>query len=171
MANAKPARKSTHLPTGVERPEHVSAAASESANRLHSLAIHMLRQLRREDDVSGLSAPRLSALSVVVFAGPINLTALAAAEQVRAPTMSRLVRALEAEGLVRREGDALDGRVAYFRATPKGTRLLHAGRDRRVAALARAVDTLPVVERRALQKALGVLEVLVSSLARRQRER
>ena len=77
-------------------------AAVQVADRLHSAAIHLLRSLRREDDAVGLSAPRLSALSVVVFAGPITLGALAAAEQVRPPTMTRLVQALEAEGLVER---------------------------------------------------------------------
>ncbi|CAA9348463.1 MAG: hypothetical protein AVDCRST_MAG40-2756, partial [uncultured Gemmatimonadaceae bacterium] len=80
------------------------------ADRLHSAAIHLLRWLRREDGAAGLSGPRLSALSVVVLAGPLTLGELAAAEQVRPPTMTRLVDALAAEGLVRREPDACDGR-------------------------------------------------------------
>lgn len=80
--------------------------------------------------------------------------------------MSRLVRTLEADGLVQRQVDATDGRVVHFRATTKGTRLLHAGRNRRVASLSRAVDALSDVDRGALQKALGVMELLVSSLAR-----
>src|SRR4051794_41857953 len=69
------------------------------ADQLHSAAIHLLRSLRREDTASGLSAPRLSALSVVVFGGPLTIGALAAAEQVRPPTMTRLVAALQAQGL------------------------------------------------------------------------
>ena len=64
------------------------------AANLHSVSIRMLRTLRREDDGIGLSAPRLSALSVIVFAGPLSLGELAAAEQVRPPTMSRIVEAL-----------------------------------------------------------------------------
>ena len=64
------------------------------AARLHSASIRLLRTLRREDDGSGLSAPRLSALSVIVFAGPLSLAELAAAEQVTPPTMSRIVEAL-----------------------------------------------------------------------------
>ena len=55
------------------------------ADRLHSVAIHLLRRLRREDTASGLSTAQLSALSVLVFVGPQTLSALAATEQVRPP--------------------------------------------------------------------------------------
>ena len=68
------------------------------ADVLHSAAIHLLRKLRREDAASGLNAPRLSALSVVVFAGPVTLGELAGAEQVRPPTMTRIVDALAEQG-------------------------------------------------------------------------
>ena len=89
------------------------------ADRLHSAAIHLLRRLRREDDAGGLTAPRLSALSVIVFGGgPVTLGQLAAAEQVRPPTMTRLVNGLETEGLVVRQADPADGRVTYIKATP-----------------------------------------------------
>src|SRR6476646_4707632 len=77
-----------------------ASATGDLADRLHSVAIHILRRLRREDDASGLPAPQLSALSVIVFGGPITLGALAAAEQVRPPTITRLVATLEDAGLV-----------------------------------------------------------------------
>ena len=97
------------MPTPRARPAD-SDDAERTADNLHSAAIHLLRRLRREDAKSGLSAPRLSALSVVVFAGPITLGDLAAAEQVRPPTMTRLVTALEDEGLIVREADAASSR-------------------------------------------------------------
>src|SRR5215468_4284166 len=97
--------------------------APELADRLHSAAIHLLRRLRREDDASGLPAPQLSALSVIVFGGPITLGALAAAEQVRPPTISKLVATLEGAGLVEREIDESDRRVMRVKATARGTRL------------------------------------------------
>lgn len=128
------------------------------ADRLHSAAIHLLRMLRREDDRSGLSAPRLSALSVVVFAGPIKLGNLAKAEQVRAPTMTRLVQALEADGLVRRSADAADGRAFRISATAKGRRLLMQGRKRRVAALAKRVSQISSEDRATLRAAVEVIE-------------
>ena len=132
------------------------------ADRLHSAAIHLLRSLRREDDRSGLSAPRLSALSVLVFAGPLTLGELAAAEQVRPPTMTRLVQALEADGLVSRAPDPRDGRVTRLAATPRGRRLLAAGRARRVAALARRLGELPAEERLALAHAAAAVERLAA---------
>ena len=137
-----------------------AGSAEAVADRLHSAAIHLLRRLRREDDASGISAPRLSALSVVVFGGPITIGELAAAEQVRVPTMSRLAATLEADGLLRRVPDAADRRVVRVAATPAGTRLLHAGRRRRVAALAADVGRLGARERRALAAAIPLLETL-----------
>ena len=133
----------------------------QTADRLHSAAIHLLRRLRAEDDVTGLSAPRLSALSVIVFAGPIGLGKLAAAEQVRPPTMSRLVKELEADGLVIRETDTADRRRRWIRATNRGRRLLHEGRQRRVARLAAQLARLPERERRLLARAASVLERLL----------
>jgi DNA-binding MarR family transcriptional regulator len=130
------------------------------ADRLHSAAIHLLRRLRGEDDATGLSGPRLSALSVIVFAGPVTLGELAAAEQVQPPTMSRLVKGLEADGLVTRERDADDRRRQWIRATPEGRRLLQEGRDRRVSKLARELMRLPERERRQLARAVSILERL-----------
>lgn len=140
-----------------------SARAADVADRLHSAAIHLLRWLRREDERSGLSAPRLSALSVVVFApAPITLGQLAAIEQVRPPTMTRLVAALEAEGLVVREADPDDGRVVRVRATARGRALLMAGRTRRVTALADALGALTVDDRTVLARAAELLERLAA---------
>lgn len=140
----------------------------DTADRLHSAAIHLLRRLRREDDASGIPGPRLSALSVIVYRGPITLGELAAAEQVRPPTMTRVVRTLEEEGLVRRESDPEDGRIVRLRATPAGARVLERGRARRIAALARELGALPAAELAALQGALDVLERVVGANARWQ---
>lgn len=133
-------------------------AEIELADRLHSAAIHLLRRLRTQDDRSGLSAPRLSALSVVVFGGPITMTALAEAEQVRPPTISRLARELESDGLVERITDPGDRRVQLLRATRKGRRLLEQGRRRRVEMLAADLDTLSASELQRLQRAAAIFE-------------
>lgn len=130
------------------------------ADRLHSAAIHLLRRVRRVDDASGLSAARLSALSVIVFAGPIRVSALANAEQVRTPTMTPIVAALEHDGLVTRESDASDARAALLRATPKGARLMAEGRARRVAALAAELNDLSETDLASLERAVGILEKL-----------
>lgn len=131
-----------------------------TADRLHSAAIHLLRRLRREDGAIGLAPARLSALSVLAFAGPMNLTALAAAEQVQAPTMTKVVQALEAEGLVRREADAADKRGSRLAATAKGRRIMEEGRRRRVQRLASDLAALPAADRALLEQAAGILERL-----------
>jgi DNA-binding MarR family transcriptional regulator len=131
---------------------------ADLADRLHSAAIHLLRRLRREDDASGLPAPQLSAMSVIVFGGPITLGALASAEQVRPPTITKLVASLEEQGLVERETDAEDRRVVRVKATARGTRLLYDGRRRRVASLAASLRELPAGDRATLAKAIPILE-------------
>src|SRR5438270_587199 len=111
------------------------------ADRLHSSAIRLLRRLRREDEAMGLTPARASALSIMVFGGPVTIGSLAKAEQVTAPTATRLVVGMERDGLLRREDDDQDGRVVWLHPTAKGTKLLHEGRRRRVAALAGKAGT------------------------------
>lgn len=138
-----------------------SAPTAALADRLHSAAIHLLRRLRREDDASGLPAPQLSALSVIVFGGPVTLGQLAAAEQVRPPTITKLVAGLEAGGLVTREADPTDRRVVHVTATARGMKLLHEGRARRVASLAVSLRGLAPKDRAVLERAVPILERVV----------
>ena len=160
-----PTRSARPRPARAGAPSAVlSDAATELADRLHSAAIHLLRRLRREDARAGLSGPRLSALSVVVFAGPLTLGELAAAEQVKPPTMTRLVRALEARGLVTREPDERDGRVVRLRATAKGRTLMAEGRARRVRTLARELERLGAEELAALRGGAAAIERIAERL-------
>ena len=131
------------------------------AEQLHSVAIHLLRRLRRTDDQMGLSGPRASALSVLVFAGPTSLAQLAKAEQVKPPTMARLVDALEQAGLARRETNPDDLRAVRICATAKGRKLLHEGRARRVRQLIKMLDGASPAERAALAEAVTALQRLV----------
>src|SRR5213596_3612888 len=130
------------------------------ADRLHSAAIHLLRRLRVEDKALGLSGPRASALSVIVFRGPITMGALAEAEQVRRPTITRLVDGLERRGLVRRVSHAGDGRVQLVEATAAGRRLLQKGRARRVERLMGGIVQLGGEDQRVLARAAELMEAL-----------
>ena len=138
--------------------------AEDLADQLHSAAIHLLRQLRKEDDASGLSAPRLSALSVVVFGRPLTLGDLARAEQVKPPTMTRIVTGLEKDGLVKRKGDPRDKRLTHIVATPKGQKVLFAGRARRVGRLAGAVGRLKSKELAELRRGIQLVKEIVASM-------
>ena len=125
---------------------------------IHSAAIHLLRHVRQVDEEMGISPARASALSVLVFGGPRTLTDLAQAEQVSAPTMSRLVRALEAAGLVRREPHEDDGRAVRLYATAKARRILERGRRRREQVLEELFATLPTGDREAVDRAAAIIE-------------
>lgn len=140
---------------------------TRTAIDLHKGAIRLLRLLRREDGASGLSAPRLSALSVLAFGGPSSPSALAAAEQVALPTMSRLLKELERDGLVQRTADPVDGRSVRMQITAAGQHLMEAGRRRRLERLQSWLDALPVPQRRKLEAALPVLLGLGAEPARR----
>jgi DNA-binding MarR family transcriptional regulator len=130
----------------------------EAADRFHSAAIHALRHVRREDPASGLSAARLSALSVLVFGGARTLGELAAAEQVRPATMTRIAQALEEADLVSRERDPQDGRVTRLRATSKGERVMWRGRERRVENLAGLLGRLTPAEVARVREAAELVE-------------
>jgi DNA-binding MarR family transcriptional regulator len=128
------------------------------ADRLHSAAIHLLRRLRVEDEALGISAPRLSLLSVLVFAGPKRIGELARIEQVEPPTMTKLVDGLVRDGLAMREPDPDDARAVCVRATPTGARTLRRGRARRVETLRTRLATLSPAELAALGEGVEVLE-------------
>src|SRR5437660_9393484 len=129
--------------TDVKSKRFAGGATFETADRLHSAAIHLLRRLRARDRESAVGPAQLSALSVLVLGGgPRSLGELAEAEHVRPPTMSRIVAGLVRAGLVRR-GKTEDGRRVRLEATAKGTRILQEGRQRRVESLAQALASLP----------------------------
>ncbi|MHB8576050.1 MAG: MarR family winged helix-turn-helix transcriptional regulator [Dehalococcoidia bacterium] len=129
------------------------------------MAIHLLRLLRREDAALGISANRLSALSVVGFGGRRTLGALASAEQVTPPSMTRIVAALERDGLIERGADPADGRVSWIEATVKGRGVLEEGRARRTHRLTEHLRTLDADDLAALARAAELLEAALRELA------
>jgi DNA-binding MarR family transcriptional regulator len=143
------------------RPTSPTQDVDAVADRLHSAAIHLLRRLRVEDEALGISAPRLSALSVLVFAGPRRVGELAEAEQVEPPTMTRLVDGMERDGYVVRAADPDDRRAVIVRATGKGVRALRKGRAQRVEALAEGLRSLSADQLAALARGVDVLEQVV----------
>jgi DNA-binding MarR family transcriptional regulator len=134
----------------------------ELAARVHSAALHLLRRLAQDDRATGVSAPRLSALSVLVFGGPRTIGELAGLEGVTPPTMTRLVAAMVADGLVERLEDPTDRRVVRVQASASGRSLLVAGRERRVATLAAMVKPLTPKERRRLDAAAATIERMLA---------
>ena len=128
------------------------------ADQLHSTAICLLRLVRVQDTASGIAPARLSALSVIVFGGPVSLCDLARAEQVKPPTMSRIVAGLKRSRLVEITADAHDARRRQIHATSKGVALLRAGRRRRVRYLADRLASVSKQELAILRQALDLVE-------------
>jgi DNA-binding MarR family transcriptional regulator len=133
------------------------------ADALHSAAIHLLRRVRQEDERTGVTPGRLSALSVLVFGGPMRLTDLARIEQVKPPTMTRIVAGLEAQGLVRRHAVAEDARAVRLEATPRGTKVMHEGRRRRVERLSRSLETLSGRDLQTLARAAELMNAIAKT--------
>jgi DNA-binding MarR family transcriptional regulator len=131
------------------------------ADRLHSAAIHLLRRLRKQDTATGEGPARLSALSVLVFGGPKTLGELAVAEQVKPPTMSRMVAGLARSRLIEITADPQDARRRRVRATSKGIRLLQKGRQLRIAYLASHLDKLAPEDLAKLGEAVEILKRLL----------
>jgi DNA-binding MarR family transcriptional regulator len=136
----------------------MSRQRQEVADLLHSAAIHLLRRAREEDEATGMSPARLSALSVVVFRGPLTLGELAAAEGVRSATMTGIVNGLEAEGLARRRRHATDGRAVLIEPTAAGRRLLDRARARRIDLVSSKLDGLREADLELLWRAAELLE-------------
>lgn len=148
----------TEVPTRANRRER------EVADRLHSAAIHLLRRARRTDPLTGVSPAQLSALSVLM-SGPKTLGDLAAAEQVRPPTMSRLVSEMERAGIARKVTDRDDARVIRVHATPKGLRALSRGRSMRIEAIERLMSELDADELGDVERAVSAIEKLLGRRA------
>lgn len=129
----------------------------EVATTLHRAAIRLLRTVRVADDETGVSAPKLSALSVLTFGGAQSLTSLARAEQVTSATMSKLVSDLEADGLVAKRVDKEDRRGLRIEVTAKGRTLMEEGRKRRLALLNTRIAKLTREERAQLADASAVM--------------
>ena len=152
-------------PLGPPDAENRKPEAWAVADRLHSAAIHLLRRVRKQDVSTGEGPARLSALSVLVFGGPKTLGELAAAEQVKPPTMSRIVAGLARSHLIEITADPNDARRMRIRATPKGTRLLQKGRELRIAYLASHLDSLTSEELSQLGQAVEILRKLLENWA------
>lgn len=132
----------------------------ELAARLRLVANRLARQLRSQAPAD-LSPSLLSALVTIERQGPIALGQLAAREGVTPPSITRMAATLEQRGLVRRETDSADRRVAYVSLTADGRRMVQRTRTRKTAYLAKRLRHLSDAEIVTLREALPLLEGLL----------
>jgi DNA-binding MarR family transcriptional regulator len=126
----------------------VNKELRDAASQLNSAAIHLLRGLRAVDREAGLTPARLSALSVLVFAGPMMLGRLAQVEDVAGPTMTRIVDGLCTLGLAERSRHPDSARSVLIAATNEGTAIMLKARDRRVDVISNTLSRMSTTERR-----------------------
>src|SRR5579863_721856 len=139
-------------------------STEQVASALNSGAIHLLRSLAAVDRLAGLTPARLSALSVLVFAGPRSLGALAAAERVAGPTMTRIVDGLARSWLAERRPDPADGRAVLIAATAAGDRLMRAAAARRISAISAAIQRLPAADQHRIAAAADLLDQVAAAV-------
>jgi DNA-binding MarR family transcriptional regulator len=144
----------------IQRHRAAPPSATEIAAGLRLVVNRLARRMRQEAD-AGIGVSLLSALTVIDGAGRVSLGELAGAEQVQPPTMTRIAAALEERGLVIREADARDGRVAWLRLSAGGRRFLDRTRGRKNAYLARRLRDFSDEDRRVLGRAVSLMERLV----------
>jgi DNA-binding MarR family transcriptional regulator len=137
-----------------------------TADRLHSVALHLMRAMRKPDESAGISRARLSALSVIVFFPGVTPAALAQAEGVTRPTVTSLIQGLEADGLIARKspGSNEDGRFVRLFPTALGERKLQEARAARLSSIENALADLNAAEREAISRALDALEPRVAAM-------
>ncbi|HLM96222.1 MAG TPA: MarR family transcriptional regulator [Acidimicrobiales bacterium] len=133
---------------------------AEMAARMRLAILRLSRRLRQQV-AGGVTSSQVSALATVERLGTPTLGELASSERVQPPSMTKIVVALEAAGLVSRQEDDSDRRIARVKLTAEGRRTLQRSRSLRNAYLVRRLRRLPPEERAALGAAVLLLEHLV----------
>jgi DNA-binding MarR family transcriptional regulator len=129
------------------------------APRLRSAVTRLNRRLR-STSLGDTSPAQASALAMIARLGAPALHELATAEQVRPPSMTRIIDALERDGFVERSVDGSDRRSLRVTLTASGRRELSRIRNRKTAFLEARLAGLDEADRLAIARALDILERL-----------
>jgi DNA-binding MarR family transcriptional regulator len=137
---------------------------SELAVGTRSVIGRLARGLRQAGSHSDLSPSQYEVFGTIARRQDLRLSELATLEGINPTLLSRIVAKLESDQLVSRENDPEDRRVAHVMPTAKGRELYEQIRLERTDAVSLAIAQLSPQERRALERALPVLEALAKSL-------
>ncbi len=137
-----------------------TASDLELAARLRLVVTRLARRLRQQS-AEGLTPSQTSALSSIERHGPLTPSELANIERIQRPTATRVLNHLIAAGLVTREADALDRRIARVRVTRAGAAVLKRGRSRKNAYLARRLRSLGPEDLQTLERAAELIEGMI----------
>lgn len=132
----------------------------ELVTRLRLAIMRLARRLRQQAE-PGVTPSMLSALASMDYLGPVSLKELAELERVQPPTLTKIVARLEETGLVRRDADSEDRRVARVSLTPEGKQFIQRSRTRKDAYLSRRLGKLGARDVDTLAAAVDALERLL----------
>lgn len=130
---------------------------AELAAQLRAVLLVSSRILRTRTADDRVSASQFSVLAYLQRNGEATPGAIAAFEHVSPPVMTRILRRLEADGLVVRCSDPEDGRQVLVSLTEKGDDVVARGRRERDAWLSTRIGDISVHERQTLREATEIL--------------
>lgn len=137
---------------------------TELVARLRAVIPRLARVLNDTSTGEDLTPTQYSVLALVRGRGPLGLTELTELEGLNPTMLSRIVKALDERGLIRRMPDPGDLRAARVAATPEGERVHDRVRAQRTKVLSECLHGLPPDTTAALLAAVPDLETLAVAL-------
>jgi DNA-binding MarR family transcriptional regulator len=132
--------------------------------RLRAVIGRLARQLNETSTGEGLTPTQYSVLGLVRGRGPLGLAELTALEGLNPTMLSRVVKSLDEQGLIRRLPDPADLRAARVEITPAGERVHRRVREQRALVLSECLSRLPEQTAATLLAAVPAMEALVEAL-------
>jgi DNA-binding MarR family transcriptional regulator len=149
------------LTTDTEREERIERIAADLLPRASQLTRLVVR---RATATGGGLARTEGGILRTLSEGRRRITEIAELEGLAQPTTTALIKRLEEQGLVTRDRDADDGRVALISLTPEGAAALDEFRRRYRGALAERLQVMSDEELAELDGASRVLGRLIRDL-------
>jgi DNA-binding MarR family transcriptional regulator len=143
-------------------PENVMDV--ELVSRLRGVIGRLARQLNETSTGEGLTPTQYSVLGLIRGRGPLGLAELTELEGLNPTMLSRVIRVLDEQGLIRRLPNPSDMRAARVEITPEGVRVHERVRERRTRVLSECLDQLPEETAQALLAAVPAMEALAEAV-------
>jgi DNA-binding MarR family transcriptional regulator len=131
---------------------------SDLAGQLRLSVVRLNRRLRSQRTDETVSLTQISAMATLYRCGPMTPSELAASERVRPPSMTRVIAALEEDGMVSRRDHPTDGRQSIIELSPAGAELLAAEASAKERWLDKRLAELTETERVTLARATEIID-------------
>jgi DNA-binding MarR family transcriptional regulator len=136
----------------------------ELVGRLRAVISRLARQLNETSTGEGLTPTQYSVLGLIRGRGPLGLAELTELEGLNPTMLSRVVRALDEQGLISRLPDPSDLRAARVEVTPEGEQVHNRVKQQRARVLSECLGRLAPQTAAALLEAVPAMEALAEAL-------